>query len=506
MSDEGVYAALRSEARLVVIEAPAGCGKTHQGAEYAKDIAAAQRQGRPLILTHTHAACSVFSERTRGSRTRVDIRTIDSLIGQIAAAYHAGLGLPADTAGWVRQTENGHSALASKVAALLQRHSMIAGAVARRHPVVICDEHQDTSGDQHSIVKAVHAKGSALRVFADPMQRIFGDRAPGNEAGCDWDALTREANTFAALDTPHRWTRGCPDLGEWTLAARRALRDNGAVDLRDGHRPQSVQVVFAENRAQRNLAYQLATQDRRAIDAFEQQHNSLLVLTRYNETAASLRSFFNRRLALWEGYTRYALEDLGNAIGAANGDCGALGGAIVQFMGEVGIGFTASAFGNVFEREIRERCATARRGKPAKLQELARLLLAQPDHRGVAAVLRRVAALTAGDADFSEVKLDCNKEFWDATRLGDFATVEDGLAEITHRRNYARPKPPAKAISIVHKAKGLECDAAVLMPCDRATLPDNAIARCLLYVALSRAKSRLMLVVSRNNPSPLLLI
>jgi DNA helicase-2/ATP-dependent DNA helicase PcrA len=263
-------------------------------------------------------------------------------------------------------------------------------------------------------------------------------------------------------------------------------------------------VVFVENRAQRNLAYQLATQDRRPIDAFEQQHGSLLILTRYNETASSLRSFFNRRLPLWEGYTRYALDNLVDAIGVANGDCDALAGAIMRFMGEVGIGFTASAFGNVFERELREHCTTTRRGKSAKLQDLARLLLAQPDHRGVAAVLRRVAALARGDADFSEVKLDCNKEFWDATRLGDFANVEDGLAEITHRRNYARPEPPAKAISIVHKAKGLECDAAVLMPCDRATFPDNAIARCLLYVALSRAKNRLMLVVSRNNPSPLL--
>lgn len=80
-------------------------------------------------------------------------------------------------------------------------------------------------------------------------------------------------------------------------------------------------------------------------------------------------------------------------------------------MGEVGIGFTPSAFGNVFQREILEGCANSRRGKPAKLQELARLLLAQPDHRGVAAVLRRVAALAENDADFSDVTLDCSKEF-----------------------------------------------------------------------------------------------
>jgi hypothetical protein len=42
------------------------------------------------------------------------------------------------------------------------------------------------------------------------------------------------------------------------------------------------------------------------------------------------------------------------------------------------------------------------------------------------------------------------------------------------------------------------------MPCDSTTFPDKPEARCLLYVALSRARKRLLLVVSKGNPSPLL--
>ena len=61
MSDASVANALRSNARLVVIEAPAGCGKTYQGAEYARDVAPLIGRGRLLILTHTHAACDVFA-------------------------------------------------------------------------------------------------------------------------------------------------------------------------------------------------------------------------------------------------------------------------------------------------------------------------------------------------------------------------------------------------------------------------------------------------------------
>lgn len=64
-------------------------------------------------------------------------------------------------------------------------------------------------------------------------------------------------------------------------------------------------------------------------------------------------------------------------------------------------------------------------------------------------------------------------------------------------------EPAARAISTIHKAKGLECGSVVVMPCDAKTFPDKNDARCLLYVALSRAQKHLMLVLSRDNPSPL---
>ena len=121
-------------------------------------------------------------------------------------------------------------------------------------------------------------------------------------------------------------------------------------------------------------------------------------------------------------------------------------------------------------------------------------------------MLRRLRELAENDRLFSDVKIDGHREFWEATCLGDFDSAENGFAEITHRRVYSRPKPPEKAISTIHKAKGLECESVIVMPCDAKTFPDKDETRCLLYVALSRAKSHLMLVVSRNDPSPLLIL
>src|SRR6185369_1583148 len=205
----------------VVVEAPAGCGKTHQGADYARDIAFAGSANRPLILTHTHAACSVFADRTRDAGARVEIRTIDSIIGHIATAYHTGLGLPADTAGWIREREDdGYAELAVKVATLLHRHPMIASSLAWRHRIVVCDEHQDSSGDQHALVMALLRQGARVRVFADPMQNIFREKpVAGGSPPCDWNELASLAQAVESLDVPHRWLKddGSPDLGKWTL-------------------------------------------------------------------------------------------------------------------------------------------------------------------------------------------------------------------------------------------------------------------------------------------------
>jgi hypothetical protein len=503
MSDASVRAALRSDAKLVVIEAPGGCGKTYQGADYAREFAP---EVRPLILTHTHAACSVFAERTRQVGSRVEIRTVDSLVSQVAGAYHAGLELPADAAAWARRNKDGYAHLAVKVAMLLERHPMIAEMLARRYPVVICDEHQDCSGDQHAVVMAMHMRGARLRVFGDPMQRIYREKPlPGSKTPMEWESLAGAADALEELDTPHRWNGHCPELGAWTLRARATLKAGGRVNLRTG-RPGSVELVVAENQAQRYGDYQLAGEDRRSIDAFERAHAALLIVSPFAETAQRLRAFFQRRIPLWEGHTRPALETLIEAALAHRGQRSPLAQALVDFMDEIGKGFSPSAFGDRFISEAVNGCVRQTRGKPAALQAMARHIVNSPDHRGVANALRTLAELRRSSEDFAEVEIDCHAEFWEAVRLGEYEDLEAGFAAITHHRTYSRPKPPTKAISTIHKAKGLECGSVIVMPCDAQTFPDTREARCLLYVALSRARNRLLLVVSRNSPSPLLVL
>ncbi len=505
MSETSVRTALRSSAPLVVIEAPAGCGKTYQGADYARQVAESTKD-RVLILTHTHAACSVFAERTREASSRVEIRTIDSLISQVATAYHLGMGLPADTAAWARQTDNGYAQLAAKTAALLDRHPMLAAALARRFPTIICDEHQDCSGDQHAVCMTLHSQGAKLRMFGDPMQRIYRDPAiPGSNQPLEWRSLADIADASEELDIPHRWSDGCPELGAWALRARSELKAGGQLDL-STNVPRSVEVLIAENQSPRFGGYQLAPAERRPIDRFTRDNASLLILSRHTATTQSLRAFFGRRFPLWEGHTRPALESLVEATITHAGEPEQLARAFTLFVGQTGTGFTLSTFGDRLIREAVEGCARTARGNPAKIQSLARHIVDAPDHRGVATALKQLAELRQTDAGFAGVNIDHRSEYREAVRLADYDDPREGLAHITHHRTYSRPKPPPKAISTIHKSKGLECDAVILVPCDGNTFPDNAEARCLLYVALSRAKKRLMIVVSRSSPSSLLLL
>jgi hypothetical protein len=506
MPDHSVFNLLRSDEPIVVIEAPAGCGKTYQGAEYAHHIAPTLGNARMLILTHTNAACDVFGERTRGiSRNAVEIRTIDGMICEIAAAYHKVLDLPPDPTVWA-YTHNGFSQIAARVAAFFKKNQAVPAALARRYPIIVCDEHQDASPDHHQIIMAIHGQGAKLRIFGDRMQSIYESNAKAAELHrARWEALVASA-AHDELDHPHRWTKdaeGCSELGEWVLGARETLLANKQLDL-TSTLPASVKVIVAENTSPARGGYRVAWPQRKALDDHLNGHNELFVLASSNDLVSSLRSFWNRRIPIWEGHTRDALSTLIADIQCVDGNAVKAGEALTKFMSSIATGFSASTHGNTLKVEIECGCAKSRKGKPGNIQTLAKILLAEPNHVGIAETITMIGSFIASSAaGFADVKVDLKREFWEAQKLAQYADASQGYAEITMRRSVLRPKPLAKTLSTVHKAKGLECSNTMIMHCDRGSFGDTIYGRCKLYVALSRAKSSLAIVLPETNPSPL---
>jgi len=505
MTDEDVADLLDSDTPLIVVEAPAGCGKTYQGAHYALRATAQISAGRVLILTHTHAACAAFAEATRTAHRRIEIRTLDSLIVQIAAAYHKSLDLPPDPAAWARREGgNAYAALAAHVGGLIKRRPFVAAALAARFPIVIADEHQDTSADQHGVLMALHESGAKLRIFGDPMQGIYARGKAAEHALTRWEE-TKTVGAYAELETPHRWREGTPALGRWVLEAREALKGGQPINL-TGTLPQGLKLLYADNNAAARGFYRISKAERAPIDAVTRTNGEILILTPQNEMTGALAAFWNRSIPIWEGHTRQALDRLVAESDIAAGDPVALAQAFIDFMGSVATGFSPSSHGNRFLQEVNEGCARTARGKPANIQQLARLLLDEPTHRGLAKCLARLSEFRRnGTPGFEAINIVYRQEYQDAMRLGEFANPHDALAELGRRRSFAHPVPPPRAISTIHKAKGLQCDNALVMPCD-GRFSASLYSRCRLYVAISRAKRSLTLVVSRNNPSPLLIV
>ncbi|MBU1425921.1 MAG: ATP-dependent helicase [Gammaproteobacteria bacterium] len=507
MSDASVSEALRSNANRVVVEAPAGTGKTFQAASYARHAAIELCKGQKvLILAHTHAACGVFSSRTADLGRRLEIGTIDSLVATIAKVYHRALNLPADIPAWsIERGADCYPELARRVRLLLDRSPGVAGAMVERHPVVICDEHQDASADQHGIVEALARAGARMRFFGDPMQAIF---TVGREREAQlrrWQELIAASDSNEPLDTAHRWAVGSPELGAWVLEQRERLRAGDVVDLRGGF-PRGLQVFRADNRAPRYGGFQLDADVRRPINAFVRNSPNHLVLTPHNATVLGLNAFFGWRIPIWEGHTRDALSNLLSTCRRSAGDPVALGKAMCIFLEVVGKGFSATAYGNRLIQELETKCVKPSRGKPAEIQSIAHLILQEPNHVGVGAAINRVHHLMRTSQHFGDIRIDLSQEFAEARQIQMDPEISTVLARQAHKRGTRHTEMPPRVISTIHKSKGLETVNAIVLPCDANTLANNEKNRCLLYVAMSRACESLALVVPQVNPSPLFLV
>jgi superfamily I DNA/RNA helicase len=211
-------------------------------------------------------------------------------------------------------------------------------------------------------------------------------------------------------------------------------------------------------------------------------------------------------MPIWEGHTREALNTLCHGTREHSGNAAQIGKIAVDFVSSVATGFSPTGYTRLLLEEIEQDCVRPRTKKPATLQALGRIILDQPDHKGIGKFLTKLRRLTKEDDAFSAIKIDHVREFNDAIQLSRFDDADEGLAEIARRRSHAGGVMPDKAISTIHKAKGLEFPHVVIAACDRHHFRDTEAARAKLYVGISRATESLALLVSHTNRTPLLKI
>ncbi len=202
--------------------APAGCGKT----QVIATAVARFGTGRELILTHTHAGVDALRHRLTRLGAVPGSYHLDTIAGwalRLARAFPKSSGLPAEQP----RTDDEYRAVYQAAADLVRRGS-IREILEASYTGVLVDEYQDCTIQQHDLVTAL-AEILPCRIVGDPLQGIFGF---GNNEPVEWERDVR--GFFEPLDgpnTPWRWKRKNPELGEWLQEVRLALERGDSIEL-----------------------------------------------------------------------------------------------------------------------------------------------------------------------------------------------------------------------------------------------------------------------------------
>lgn len=205
------------------VVAAAGCGKTEQIAR-ATQIA----EGRRLILTHTHAGVDALRLRLKKHKVPRDKFRIDTIAGW-CLRYSVSFPNRSGLADYRPRADREWNAV-YEAAARLIHSGAVKGVLASSYSGVFVDEYQDCTGLQHQVIKAIAAY-LAVCVFGDPLQAIFDFKG---QKPVDWDAdVFPVFNKAGEMTTPWRWRNAeNGELANWLADVRRALEQEGAIDLK----------------------------------------------------------------------------------------------------------------------------------------------------------------------------------------------------------------------------------------------------------------------------------
>jgi UvrD-like helicase C-terminal domain/UvrD/REP helicase N-terminal domain len=492
-----VRAALRSDAALVVVEAPAGCGKTFEAVACAIDLATSLGEHQEvLLLAHTNAAVAEFRRRARREGARVHATTLDALALGLVAPYAHPLGLPSPLTPGTSAGDVPFDQLAPKALELLRRAPSLAAALRAHYPVILLDEHQDARRDQHDLAVELGRSGR-VRIFGDPMQAIYDF---GGEALMPWDSITDEPGLRTALEDPQRWPHA-PDLGAWILAAREALRTGGYLPLDSA--PDCVRVVHVSDLDDvPNVNSDRVTP---AIipalgGSLRALNGSTVVLARNNAHVRGLSSAVRGSLVVHEGVDFSAASAALAQAEAAVGDPAAMACVIVDLLHETGRGLT-TALRRQLDASLRPDSLD--RGNRRVIAPLLDALEPLYDTSDIPTWCRAIGQVLRHPPGWLRIDLSASLQLLARLRPHEDETPRAALdAAVQHRHDAA--SVPSRCASTIHKAKGQEFDHVVVAHCSASPFPDKADARRLLYVALSRARRSITIIASGRDPSPLL--
>jgi superfamily I DNA/RNA helicase len=387
--------------------------------------------------------------------------------------------------------------------ALLDRPA-IGSAYAARFPTVIADEHQDASELQDAVVRRLGSR--RLFIFADPMQLIHEFRGATEQRLHRHLYESGEDGTHR-LRVPHRWDDDVA-AGKWLLAVRERL-EGTAVTVQAPSRLRTRSTVPVRGRPAMvtSARYEVRRLRRLGLD-------SVAVFARDAPFVELIRDSFCRKNV----FPRHvgggdAFEEAFNDIDllSSGPPAAEIAQRAVARVAALAPGFDRALHKQLQRRTLDERIDFAGCGLRARpLLEALQLIY---DSGGVGyfhALSRCLDVVRAyGFHVPQRDALRAIKETADDldSHVGD--TSLDAVVSVYQERfletQHAAPRTDRGVfVMTAHQSKGKEFDAIVLVGADRASFPDDAASRKLLYVVLTRATRAWVAIHPEGAASPLL--
>jgi DNA helicase-2/ATP-dependent DNA helicase PcrA len=226
---------------------------------------------------------------------------------------------------------------------------------------------------------------------------------------------------------------------------------------------------------------------------------SVAILVRNNAHAVGVHRALARRVPIHEGSDADAATSLLERAIAAGGNPEQLATLVVEALREVAAGCDATFRGQTADAI---RADGIHVGKKVRLAPFLQQLASLYERPTIDQWCKVLGAVVETPPDGVNLDLPGAMRTLAAIELREGEHALDALSrEVTRRSHVSRV--PARCISTVHRAKGEEFDHVVVLHCSASPFPDDAEARRIMYVALSRARRSLTLIGASRAPTPL---
>jgi len=201
---------------------PAGAGKTQLLARASEH--AVKRGLRVLLLTHTHAGVQAMRERLdrlQIPHEGIHLYTLSAWADRWCSRY------PVLTASVLEVPDRYRRSFLGATLALT--NESISKVVSSSWDIVLVDEYQDCTEEQHAMVTALRLLLPVV-IVGDPLQSVFGF---GGARSVTWDDALFDAFPLTEVaNEPHRWKNTNVALGQDLLHIRSRLLVEKPIDLR----------------------------------------------------------------------------------------------------------------------------------------------------------------------------------------------------------------------------------------------------------------------------------